>query len=316
MTVVSIMRNQGRRSGKTGALRLLRKDGALHLMLLVPVLFVLVYNYIPMAGLAMAFQKFKPALGLMRSRWVGLENFQTLFATSGFGRAVANTIIISVQKIVLLIAVPVAFSLLLNEMAFQPLKRAIQTVVYLPHFISWVIMSGIIIEILSPSTGLVNKGLGLLGIQPIFFLGSNQWFRPTLIVTSIWKNFGYSTIVYLAALTAVDPCLQEAAKIDGASHWKIMWHVTLPCILPTIILMATLQIGNILSAGFEQVFNLLSSITMDTGDIIDTLVYRYGLENAQYSIATAAGLFKSSISAVLMILSYRLAYRYSGYRLF
>lgn len=264
----------------------------------------------------MAFQKYKPALGFAGSKWVGLENFQTLFATSGFNNALRNTIIISILKIIFLVSVPVLFSLLLNEMHNIFVKRSIQTIIYLPHFISWVIMSGIIIQILSPSTGLVNKGLIAIGLNPIFFLGSNQWFRPVIIVTSIWKNFGYNTIVYLAALTAVDPNLHEAAKIDGAGHWKSMWHITFPSIFPTIILMSTLQLGNILNAGFEQIFNLLSSVTMETGDILDTLVYRYGLENAQYSMATAAGLFKSVISAVLIITSYKLAYKFSGYRLF
>jgi putative aldouronate transport system permease protein len=195
-------------------------------------------------------------------------------------------------------------------------KRTIQTIVYLPHFISWIIMSAIIIQILSPVNGIVNQYLGLLGIQPVFFLGDNRLFQPTLVITSVWKNFGYSTIVYLAALAGVDPNLHEAAMIDGAGHWKRMFHVTLPCIVPTIILMTALQIGSILSAGFDQVYNLLSSATMKSGDILDTLVYRYGMQNMQFSLATAAGLFKSVVSTVLMILSYRLAYKFSGYRIF
>jgi len=301
---------------RNGLRKILRRDGALHLMLAVPAILIFVYNYLPMSGIVIAFQKYKPALGLLRSKWIGVDNFITLFATSGFKQATVNTIIISTGKIVMLLVVPVIFSLLLNEMHLMPIKRTIQTVIYLPNFISWIIMSGIIIQILSPSTGLVNKALSYVGVEPIFFLGSNQWFRPVIIITSIWKNFGYSTIVYLAALAGVDPTMHEAAMIDGAGHWKRMWHVTLPCVTPTIILVATLQIGNILNAGFEQIFNLLSAVTMETGDIIDTLVYRYGMENAQYSIATAAGLFKSAISTAMMIISYRLAYKFSGYKLF
>ncbi|NLT12864.1 MAG: sugar ABC transporter permease [Clostridiales bacterium] len=296
--------------------RILRRDKALHLMLLIPVLLVFVYCYVPMGGIVIAFQKYKPASGILGSRWVGLDNFQKLFATSGFVRALRNTVSISVMKIVALIVVPVSFSLLLNEMGSRAAKRTIQSIIYLPHFISWVIMAGIIGQVLSPSTGIVNTLIRNLTGRTIFFLGDNKWFQPTLIITSIWKNFGYSTIVYLAALSAVDPQLLESAEIDGAGYWKRMVHVTLPCITPTIILMATLQMANILSAGFEQVFNLLNSAVMETGDILDTLVYRYGMVQANYSMSTAAGLFKSSISAVLMVTSYSLAYRFSGYRLF
>ena len=239
-----------------------------------------------------------------------------MFATSGFNAALRNTILISVSKIIALIVVPVAFSLLLNEMNGQKTKRAIQSIIYLPHFVSWVIMSSIIIQIFSPTNGIVNVLVKHLTGDTIYFLGDNKWFQPTLIITSVWKNFGYSTIVYLAALAGVDPSLLEVAEIDGAGYWKRMVHVTLPSIAPTIILMATLQIGNVLNAGFDQVYNLLNSAVMDTGDILDTLVYRYGLEQANYSLSTACSLFKSSISAVLMVISYRLAYKFSGYRLF
>lgn len=296
--------------------RVLRRDWPLHLLLLVPVLITFIYCYVPMGGIVIAFQKYKPAKGIMGSTWVGLQNFQKLFATSGFSAALRNTIVISVSKIVALIVVPVAFSLLLNEMNGQRTKRMIQSIIYLPHFVSWVIMSSIIIQIFSPTNGIVNVLVKQLTGHTIYFLGDNHWFQPTLIITSVWKNFGYSTIVYLAALSGVDPSLLEVAEIDGAGYWKRMLHVTLPSITPTIILMATLQIGNVLNAGFDQVYNLLNSAVMDTGDILDTLVYRYGFEQANYSMSTACSLFKSSISAVLMVISYRMAYKFSGYRLF
>lgn len=296
--------------------RILKRDRAMHLMLLLPVLITLVYSYVPMGGIIIAFEKYKPAKGIWESTWVGLQNFEKLFATTGFRSALRNTISISVMKIVALIVVPVAFSLLLNEMSGQRTKRMIQSIIYLPHFISWVIMASIIGQILSPSNGIVNAIIERLTGRTIFFLGDNKWFQPTLIITSVWKNFGYSTIVYLAALAGVDPSLLEVAEIDGASYWKRMLHVTLPAITPTIILMATLQIGNVLNAGFDQVYNLLNSAVMETGDVLDTLVYRYGMEQANYSMSTAVGLFKSAISAVLMVMSYRLAYRFSGYRLF
>ena len=294
----------------------LHRDAALHLMLIIPVILVIIYCYVPMGGVVIAFQKYKPAKGIFGSRWVGLENFEKLFATTGFKNALGNTLSISILKIVSLIAVPVVFSLLLNEMRSSGAKRLIQQIIYMPHFISWVIMASIIGQILSPSTGIVNTLLRKLTGKTIFFLGSNEWFQPTLIVTSIWKNFGYSTIVYLAALSSVDPSLLEVAEIDGAGYWQRMLHITLPTIVPTIILMATLQMANVLSAGFEQVYNLLNSAVMDSGDILDTLVYRYGMKQANYSMSTAAGLFKSSISAILMVVSYRLAYRFSGYHLF
>lgn len=297
-------------------LRVFRRDRALHLMLLLPVLVTLVYSYLPMGGVIIAFEKYKPAKGILGSTWVGWQNFQKLFATSGFTIALRNTITISLMKIVSLIAVPVVFSLLLNEMGSQRVKRSIQSVIYLPHFISWVIMASIIGQILSPFNGIVNVLIKKLTGKTIFFLGDNKWFQPTLIITSIWKNFGYSTIVYLAALAGVDPSLLEVAEIDGAGYWRRMLHVTLPAITPTIVLMAALQIGNVLNAGFDQVYNLLNSAVMETGDILDTLVYRYGMKQANYSMSTACSLFKSAVSAVLMIISYRAAYKFSGYRLF
>ena len=297
-------------------LRTLKRDLPLHIMLIIPVVLTVIYHYVPLMGLAIAFEKYKPALGIFHSAWVGFDNFKRLFLTSGFVAALRNTLSISIMKIVCLIVVPVSFSLLLNEMGGIKTKRSIQSIIYLPHFISWVIMASIFGQILSPSNGVVNMIIKKLTGKTIFFLGDNNWFQPTLIITSIWKNFGYSTIVYLAALAGVDPSLLEVAEIDGAGYWKRMLHVTLPAIAPTIILMATLQIGNVLNAGFDQVYNMLNSAVMKTGDILDTLVYRYGMQKADYSMSTACSLFKSSISAILMVVSYRLAYKLSGYRLF
>ncbi len=293
-----------------------RRDAALHIMLLIPLALLIIYHYVPMAGIIIGFKNYKGTKGIFGSSWIGLANFSTLFHTSGFGIALRNTVIIAVWKMVLQIFVPVSFSLLLNEMNNQGTKRIIQSIIYLPHFISWVIMASIVGTILSPATGVVNILLQKLTGNTIFFLGNNKWFRTVLIVSSIWKNFGYSTIVYLAALAGVDPSLLEVAEIDGAGYWKRMLHVTLPSIVPTIILMSTLSIGNILNAGFDQVYNLLNSAVMESGDILDTLVYRYGITNSNYSISTVASLFKSTISMILMIISYRLAFRFSGYRLF
>ena len=294
----------------------LKKDLPLHLMMLPAVLILLIYHYIPMLGIVIAFQSFIPSLGFTRSEFVGFYNFRFLFSTSGFTRAIMNTVYIAVFKIIAGIFVPVTFSLLLNEVRRSWYKRSLQTLVYLPHFISWVLMAGIIIDILSPTRGIVNQFLGLFGIKPIFFLGDTAWFPPVIIVTDIWKEFGWGTIVYLAAISGIDPSLYEAATIDGASHWKQTRHVTIPGILSTIVLLATLSLGKILNAGFDQVYNLLSPVTMSSGDIIDTFVYRLGIQNGQFSIATAAGLFKSAISCLFIVSSYKLAYRFAGYKVF
>jgi putative aldouronate transport system permease protein len=188
--------------------------------------------------------------------------------------------------------------------------------VYLPYFISWVLIGGIIVDILSPGYGVVNQFLGLFGIEPIFFLGDNRWFPAVLVITNVWKEFGWGTIIYMAALTGVDPTLYEAAVVDGAGRWKQTLHITLPGIFTTVILMTTLSLGNILNAGFDQIFNLYSPIVYESGDIIDTLVYRLGIQGAQFSVATAAGLFKSTISCALIITSYKLAHKCAGYRIF
>ena len=294
----------------------LKRDAALHVMLLIPLALLLVYNYLPMAGIVIGFKNYKGTKGIIGSEWTGLQNLTTLFGTSGFFQALRNTVIIAVWKMALQIIVPVSFSLLLNEMNSQGTKRIIQSIIYLPHFISWVIMASIVGTILSPTTGIVNVILEKITGETIYFIGDNKWFRTVLIVSSVWKNFGYSTIVYLAALSGVDPSLLEVAEIDGAGYWKRMLHVTLPCIVPTIILMSTLSLGNILNAGFDQVYNLLNASVMETGDILDTMVYRYGITNSNYSLSTITGLFKSVVSFVLTVISYRLAFRFSGYRLF
>lgn len=288
----------------------------LHFMLLPCVILVFIYAYIPMFGVVIAFQKFVPARGFFHSQWIGWDNFKYVFNMPGIWQVIYNTVCIAVLKIVAMMAVPIGISLLLNEVRSTSFKRGVQTLIYLPHFMSWIILGGILIDILSPTRGIVNQVLGFIGIEPIFFLGDNHWFRFTLVVSDLWKEFGYSTIVYLAALTAIDPTLYEAATIDGASRWKQTLHVTLPGMLPVIVLLGTLSLGNVLNAGFDQVFNLYSPSVYASGDILDTLIYRVGLENAQYGVATAIGLFKSAVALFLISGSYFLAYRYANYRIF
>jgi len=297
-------------------IRSFKEHALLHAMLLPGLILVLLYSYYPMFGLLIAFEKFSGYKGVLHSTWVGLDNFEYVFKMPEFLPVLRNTVLIAVMKIAGNLVVPIVIALLLNEMGRVFVKRGIQTLIYLPHFLSWVILAGILKDILSPSSGLVNHALSFFGAQPIFFLGDNRWFRIVLVLTDIWKEFGFNTIVYLAALTAINPSLYEAALMDGASRWKQTLHVTLPGILPIIVLLGTLSLGNVLNAGFDQIFNLYTPATYSTGDVLDTLIYRIGIVNAQYSVSTAIGLFKSVISLFFISLSYFLAYRLANYRIF
>ncbi len=287
-----------------------------HTMLFPGVLLVFIYCYIPMAGIMIAFQKFIPGKGIFHSPWIGWDNFKFVFTMEDTLQVIYNTVFIAVLKIVVGFVVPILFALLLNEVRKMLFKRTVQTLVYLPHFMSWVILGGILIDILSPSNGLVGKAMTFIGLEPVFFLGRNDWFPYVLVISDVWKEFGFSTIVYLAALTGINPSLYEAAKIDGANRWKQTLHISLPGIVPMIVLVGTLSLGNVLNAGFDQVYNLYSPLVYEKGDIIDTLIYRLGLESAQYGVATALGLFKSLVSFVLIATSYFVAYRFANYRIF
>ena len=270
------------------SLRRLKMDWPLYAMMLFPVALVFVFNYIPLVGIVIAFENYMPAKGILGSQFTGFKNFETLFNMPGFYQAIRNTLTMSLWKIALGIVVPIMFTLLLNEMQSAAVRRTVQTLIY----------------------------LNSLGISSIIFLGDNKWFPFTIISTHIWKEFGYGTIVYLAAVAGVNTDLYEAAQIDGAGHWKQLVHITLPSIVPIIILMTTLSLGNILNAGFDQVFNLYNTVVYESGDIIDTLVYRIGFGSGQFGLSSTAGLFKSLVSAVLVVVSYRVAYRTSGYRVF
>jgi len=289
----------------------------LHLMLLPGLISVFIFSYIPMAGIIIAFQKFVPAKGLFGDqKWVGLKNFRKVLMLPDILEITGNTLFIAIGKIILGIVVPVAAALMINEIRQVRLKRVMQQLIYLPNFLSWVIFGGILMDILSLDNGIVNNIIRKLGGQPVYFLGDPKIFPYTVILTDIWKGFGFSTIVYFAALTGIDPSLYEAAAIDGAKRYQAMWHVTIPGISSTVVLMATLSLGSVLNAGFEQIFVLYSPQVYETGDIIDTFVYRMGLVDAQYSLATAVGLMKSFISIILISLSYYLAYRVADYRIF
>ena len=289
----------------------------LHLMILPGLLLVLVFSYIPIAGTYIAFQKFIPAKGFLGDqRWVGWGNFRYLLDMPDIFRVLWNTVYIAVMKMIAGIVVPLTVALLLNELRNGIVKRGVQTLIYLPHFLSWIILGGVLVDILSPSSGIVNEVLGAFGIKPIYFLGSNDWFPFTMVISDIWKEFGFATIVYLAALTGIDPQQYEAAIIDGAGRWKQTLHITLPGMRMIIVLMAVLSLGNVLNAGFDQIVNLYSSQVYKSGDIIDTMVYRLGLQQAQYGVATAVGLFKSVVSFLFISVAYYAAYKLADYRIF
>lgn len=288
----------------------------LHLMILPGLLIVLIFSYGPMFGIVIAFQKYIPAKGFFGSEWVGLKNFRYVLSLPDTLEVLKNTIFIALMKIAAGLIVPITIALLLNEIMAKFVKRSIQTLIYLPHFLSWTILGGVLIDLLSPSVGIVNSLIGFFGFKPIYFLGSNDWFPYVLVATNEWKEFGFSTIIYLAALTSINPSLYEAAIVDGAGRLRQTWHITLPGMRPIIVLLATLSLGSVLNAGFDQVFNLYNPQVYESGDIIDTYVYRMGLISAQYSPATAIGLLNSVVSFVLISVAYFMAYRFANYRIF
>ena len=317
----NIKKAQAERGAKRGILQVIRKDfrknKALHLMLLPCLILLIIYSYVPLVGLKMAFERFIPSKGLFgEQEFVGLHWFKYLFNMDDFFYALRNTLVISCTKLILTMAASILFAILVNEVRNRKLKRTIQTVVYLPHFISWVILASVFIDILSPSEGIVNRLIAAFGGEPIYFLGSNKWFPFTLVATDIWKEFGFGTIVYLAAITSIDPGLYESAAIDGANKFQQIIHITLPGLMGIIVLMMLLNIGTILGGNFDQVYNLYSPQVYRSGDILDTLVYRIGLVDFNFSLSTAVGLFKSLVSTILISLSYFLAWKVADYRVF
>ncbi|GHV14866.1 sugar ABC transporter permease [Spirochaetia bacterium] len=293
----------------------LKTEWPLHVLLIPGLVLTFIFSYMPIYGLIMAFEDYNPGLGFFGSRWVGFENFRTIFSQVQFRNTIFNTFFISILKIAISTTASVVFAILLNEISSNFNKRLFQTIVYIPNFISWVIMAGILFNILS-SDGPINLLLGWFGIKPVQFLADPKVFRWTIIITDVWKTFGFGTVGYLATITSIDPGLYESAVIDGAGRFKQIIHITLPSLVPIVILMTVLALGNVLNAGFDQVYNLYSPATYTTGDIIDTFVYRLGLINGKYSIGTAVGLFKSLVSSVLISLSLFIAYKVANYRVF
>lgn len=286
-----------------------------YIMLIPGLLFFLVFCYGPMYGLIIAFQDFYPLKGIGGSEFVGLEHFKALFTNPFFLSVLRNTLIISVMKLLICFPAPIILCLALNEIKNAKFKKFAQSVSYLPHFVSWVVVSGIILEFLSPTRGPINIILQNLGLDPIFFVADSDWFRFVLVISDMWKSIGWGSIVYLAAVTAVDPAQYEAASIDGAGRIKKILHVTLPALAPIITVMLVMESGKILNDSFEQVYNFLTPATLGVGDVISTFVYRMGIQEMRFSFTTAVDLFKNVISFGLVILTNYIARKTNDYAL-
>jgi putative aldouronate transport system permease protein len=297
-------------------MRVRHRTASYHLMLLPTVLFLSIFSLYPLLGSVLAFKTFQASKGIWGSPWAGLENFTIVFQSPHFYRILRNTVVISLGKILLNMVVPLAFALMLNEVRSSAFRRGVQTITYLPYFLSWVILAGVFKDIFS-TTGLVNKLLHqLFGTEPFMFFASVTAFPFIIILTDTWKDFGFNAILYLAALSTIDVGLYEAAKIDGATRWQQLLHVTLPGLAATIILLAALSLQNVLNAGFEQILNLYNPLVYASGDILDTYVYRMGLIDSQFEVATAIGLLKSGVGFCFIYAANALAGRYANYRIF
>ncbi|THF75519.1 sugar ABC transporter permease [Cohnella fermenti] len=272
-------------------------------MALPGILFFLVFHYGPMYGLIVAFKDYNIYQGIFSSEWVGLANFQELFESSGFKRALLNTVIIGFYQLLFVFPAPIILSILINEVVHTRFKKFVQTVVYLPHFVSWIVIGGILYAILSPTTGIVQEVADWFGLgdSVINLMGSTEYFRSILIASSIWKEAGFGTILYLATIVTIDPSLYEAAKVDGASKRRQIWHITLPGLRTTIVILLIFHVGNFLNVGLEQVYALYNPAVYEVGEILDTYLYKLAFESAKYDLATASGLFKSLVGLTLVL---------------
>ncbi|MBM7618460.1 putative aldouronate transport system permease protein [Bacillus tianshenii] len=279
----------------------------LYLLLVPGVLFFIIFKYVPMWGIVIAFQDYSVFAGIQGSEWVGFKHFERMFQAEEFYRIFNNTLLISLYKLFWGFPAPIIVALMLNELRNLMYKRTIQTIIYMPHFLSWVIVGGIMMNLLGPSTGVVNSFIQFLGFEPIYFIANDSWFRTVLVTSDLWKSVGWGTILYLAALAGINPQLYEAATVDGANKWQQTWHITLPSLLPTIVILFILQMGNILEVGFEQVFILLNPLVYNVGDVFETYVYRVGVTQGQFSYTTAVGLFKSVVALILVVAANKIA---------
>lgn len=289
------------------------KYKAVYVMALLPVAYYIIFHYLPMPGILLAFRQFKPLDGwrsIFTGQWLGMENFQQLFKSYYFTRTIVNTIRISLLNIICGFPAPIIFAISLDMLRNMRLRKALQTVSYFPHFLSWVTVASLINMLCSPTIGLFNDVRRMFGLDGFGFLTNDTSYLTIIVLSNIWKSVGWSSIIYLAAIAGIDQSLYEAAAIDGAGRFKRVWHITIPCIMPTATVMLILNVGSILNAGFDQSFLLLTTPVMEVGDIIDTYVFREGISNMKYGFSTAVSLFKSLIGLVLVMGSNALARRY------
>lgn len=293
--------NKKRTSGLKRGFAEYKKNWPVFMLLVPGLVYFVIFHYIPLYGVTIAFKDYKLLEGILGSEWVGIKYFKMAFASVDFWNSFKNTLIISFLKLIFCFPAPIILALMLNEVRNIKFKKVVQTISYLPHFLSWVVFGGVIISFLSPSTGFINILIKSMGFEPIYFVADNRWFRSILVITSIWKEIGWGTIVYLAALNGVDMELYDAAKVDGAGKWKQMWIVTLPSIMPSIVIMFIFQVGAIVNDDFDQIFNMYNPAVYKTGEVISTYIYKIGIEGMQYSLSTAIGLFKNIIALILIV---------------
>ena len=301
---------------KNPLLRSIIKNRYIYLMLLPVVAFYVIFSYVPMYGIVLAWKNYRHTMGILGSPWVGWENFEVVFRNAGMVPAIRNTIVISLLKLVICFPAPIILALLLNEVTSRIFKRSAQTIVYLPNFISWVIIGGLVKTMFAIDDGLVNNILEAMGIGRINFLPDSRYFYFLLIGSELWKSTGWGTVIYIAAISGIDPTLYEAAKIDGCKRFGLVRFITFPCILPIIAVMLIMQISNIMNAGFDSVYNLYNKTVYDVADIIDTLVYRLGVSDGEIEQSTAVGLFKNVINFILLLTGNWLTKKMCGYSMY
>jgi putative aldouronate transport system permease protein len=282
-------------------MRTITKHGELLALFLFSFAFFFIFKYGPLYGVIIAFKDFRVVDGIWGSPWVGFQHFAELFRNGDFYRLLKNTLLLNLYMLMFAFPAPIVLALLLNEVRSRYFQRFIQTTMYLPHFVSWVIMSGLIIYFLSPTSGVIAEIVGWFGGKPVFYMGKKEYFRTIVVSSAILKDLGWGSIIYFAALSGINPELQESAIIDGANRWQRVTKINIPSIMPTVAIMFILSLGGFLSANFEQIINLLNPVTYETGDVIDTYVYRVGLQQFQYSYTAAIGLFKSLVGLLLIL---------------
>ena len=312
MSPQASVREKGNTRKKIADLRhRIRMDRGLVLLSILPLAYFIIFKYVPIYGLLIAFKDFSPVRGILGSEWVGLKWFLQFFSSHYFSRLIRNTLLISVYSLIFGFPVPIAFALLLNEVKNASYKRIVQTVSYLPHFISVVIIVGMMVNFLSPNEGIVNQLLKHAGREPVDFMSQLRWFRPLYVGSGIWQSFGFSSIIYLAAIAGINPELYDAIEVDGGTRLQKIRFITLPSIAPTITILLILRVGRLMSIGFQKIILMYSPVTYEVADVISTYVYRRGIQEGEYGFATAVGFFNSVVNLVLLVACNRLARKLS-----